>query len=385
MVGERVELGAADVTDAVLRAMVGGRLRASRTDIELLSVEIETVEYDLSAITTGGRWWVRGEARVDGEIRPWSFFVKVVQSWSRSPLFEMVPEDVREMAAASVPWRTEPLVYRSDLATRLPDGLLMPVAHGVFDLDEASASIWLEEVEVPAAAVPWDLERFGLAAGLLGRLAASPTVAVLADVGRDGWTVADYLHGRLTHQVVPMLRDPGLWHHPLMAGTFDAELRDRLLAAADRVADHVAELDAMPKLTGHGDACPNNLLPRPDGRPGFVLIDYGFWGSRPVGFDLGQLLVGEVQLGRRPTTALAATEDVIVDAYVDGLRAEGCDLDPAVVRRAHALQLLIFTGLSTMPFEHFGAPPTDELIALSAERAALARFSLDLLASTPPV
>ena len=147
MAGERTELGAADVDDAVLRAMVGGRLGASRTDIELLSVRIETVDYDLSAITTGGRWWVRGEARVDGVIRPWSFFVKVMQSWSRSPLFEMVPEDIREVAAASVPWRTESLVYRSDLATRLPDGLLMPAAHGVFDLDEASASIWLEEVE----------------------------------------------------------------------------------------------------------------------------------------------------------------------------------------------------------------------------------------------
>jgi len=385
MAGERTELGAADVDDAVLRAMVGGRLGVSRSDVELLSVRIETVDYDLSAITTGGRWWVRGEARVDGVAQPWSFFVKVMQSWSRSPLFEAVPDDVREMAAAGVPWRTESLVYRSDLATRLPDGLLMPVAHGVFDLDDASASIWLEEVEGPEAAVTWDLERFGLAARLLGRLAASPTVAELADVGHDGWTVADYLHGRLTHQVVPMLRDPDVWHHPLVAGAFDAELRDRLLAAADRAADHVAELAAMPTVTGHGDACPNNLLPRPDGRPGFVLIDYGFWGSRPVGFDLGQLLVGEVQLGRRATSELAVTEDVIVDAYVEGLRAEGCAIASGVVRRAHALQLLIFTGLSTLPFEHFGEPSSPELMALAAERAALSRFSLDLLDTTPPV
>jgi hypothetical protein len=383
--GERTELGAADVDDDVLRAMVAARLGVPPGAVELLSVDIETVDYDLSAITTGGRWWVRGEARVDGATRPWAFFVKVVQSWSRSPLFEMVPEDVREMAAASVPWRTESLVYRSDLATRLPDGLLMPAAHGVFDLDEASASIWLEEVAVPPRAAPWDLERFGLAAHLLGRLAASPDVAELADVGRDGWTVADYLHGRLTHQVVPMLKDPDVWHHPLMVGTFDAELRERLLAAADRAADHVAELAAVPTLTGHGDACPNNLLPRPDGGRGFVLIDYGFWGRRPVGFDLGQLLVGDVQLGRRPTSELAATEDVVVDAYVAGLRAEGCGIETAVVRRAHALQLLIFTGLSTIPFEHFGEPPSDGLVALAAERAALSRYSLELIDTTPPV
>jgi hypothetical protein len=384
MAGGRGELGAADVDDDVLAAMVAAQLGVPVGDVELSSVTVETVDYDLSAITTGGRWWVRGRAGVDGDVRPWSFFVKVVQNWSRSPLFESVPEDIREMAAAGVPWRTESLVYRSDLAARLPDGLLMPSAHGVFDLDHDSASIWLEEVAVPPTAMAWDLDRFGLAARLLGRLAASPGVAELADVGRDGWTVADYLHGRLTHQVIPMLRDPDVWRHPLM-GPFDAGLRDDLLAAADVAAELVAELGAVPTLTGHGDACPNNLLPRVDGGPGFVLIDYGFWGVRPVGFDLGQLLVGEVQLGRRPASLLAATEDVIVDAYVEGLRVEGCDIAIDVVRRAHALQLLVFTGLSTIPFEHFGEPPSDALLALAAERAALSRFSLDLVDATSPL
>jgi len=385
MAGRRAELGAVDVGDDVLAAMVATQLGWRPGDVELSGMTVDSVDYELTAITTGGRWWVRGEARVGAVTRRWSFFVKVVQSWSRSPLFETVPADVREMAAAGVPWRTEALVYRSDLAARLPEGLLMPAAHGVFDLDDASASVWLEEVPAPPAPVTWDLDRFRLAASLLGRLAASPAVAELADVGRDRWTVSDYLHGRLTHQVVPMLRDPDVWRHPLLAGTFDAELRGRLLTAAADVPDHVAELDAMAKLTGHGDACPNNLLPRPDGRPGFVLIDFGFWGSRPVGFDLGQLLVGEVQLGRRASAELAATEDVIVDAYVEGLRAEGCYIDADVVRRAHALQLLIFTGLSTLPFEHFDEPPSRALIALAAERAALSRFSLDLLASTPSI
>ena len=277
-----MELGAADVDDDVLVAMVAAQLGVPPGDVELSSITIETVDYDLSAITTGGRWWVRGDARVDGNVRPWSFFVKVVQNWSRSPFFREVPEEVREMAAAGVPWRTEALVYRSDLAARLPAGLLMPSAHGVFDLDDASASIWLEEVAVPPAAVTWDLDRFALAGHLLGRLAASPAVGELADVGRDGWTVADYLHGRLTHQVFPMLQDPDVWRHPLMP-PFDAELRDRLLAAADGAADLVAELGAMPTLTGHGDACPNNLLPRPDAAPGFVLIDYGFWARGPSG------------------------------------------------------------------------------------------------------
>ena len=113
-----------------------------------------------------------------------------------------------------------------------------------------------------------------------------------------------------------------------------------------------------------------------------MLIDYGFWVPAMVGFDLAQLVVGDVQIGRRAAALLNETEDGCLPAYVDGLRAEGLDLTPELVRRAHALQLLIFTGLSTLPFEYLGEPPTPEAHAMAAERAAIARFSLDLVDST---
>jgi hypothetical protein len=372
----------ADVEDEQLRALVADQLGRPVADVELLSSVADSVAYDLDSITTAGRCWVRGEARVDGARVPFVFFVKVMQSWARSPLFAVVPPELRAMAEASVPWRTEALVYRSDLRDRLPVGLTMPVAHGVFDLDDRSASVWLEAVKPSPAQGAWDLDRFSSAAYLLGRLAASPAVAERAGVGGHGWTVHHYLYGRLESQVLPLLRDDTTWRHPLVAASFDDALRQRLLDAADRAAPYVDELAAMPTATGHGDACPNNLLARPAGERGFVLIDYAFWGPMPIGFDLGQLLVGEVQLGRLPTTELATIDDVIVAAYVAGLRAEGNTVTETVVRRAHALQLLIFTGLSALPFEHLDQEPTDELFALGAERAALARFSLDLVDST---
>ena len=43
---------------------------------------------------------------------------------------------------------------------------------------------------------------------------------------------------------------------------------------------------------------------------------------------------------------------------------------------------MLFTGLSTLPFEHLEAQPTAELHRVAAERAAIARFSLDLLDAT---
>jgi hypothetical protein len=376
-VSTRALLGAADVGDEELATMVASLL--GEKQVELLDIEVSPVDYDLPSITTASRHWVSGHASTANGATPFRIFVKHVQCWSRSPLFESVPPDIRDMAAASVPWRTEPLVYRSDLAERLPDGLSMPRVLGVYDLDELSAAIWL--AEVPATDWPWDLERHRRAAYLLGRLAASPTVARLAEVGEHAWTVRDYLEGRFRHQVVPMLHDDDLWSHPLLARCFGADLRERMRDAAMQAPRWVAELERAPLVTGHGDACPNNLLGTPD-RDSLVLIDFGFWKPLPLAFDLGQLLLGEVQLGRRPADTLAETDAAIVPAYVEGLAAERMVIDPALVTRLHALQMLIFTGLSSMPFEHLASTPSPELEMLAADRASLATYCLDLVDTT---
>jgi len=375
----REALGPADVSDETLTELVAALVREPADRVALLDSHAEQVAYALPSITTAGRYWVRGQALVGQRCQRFAFFVKHVQSWARSPLFAQVPTELAARAEAGVPWRTEPLAYRSDLGDRLPRGLRMPRAIGVFDLDEKSASVWLEEIAtVPAT---WDVARFAQAAYLLGRLAASPRVRERADVGQFEWIVRDYLHGRLTHQVIPLVRDAGVWQHPLTARAFDDSLRARLQAGADRAEELVDELADLPLGTKHGDACPNNLLVTADNE-GLVLIDYGFFGQGPIGFDLGQLLVGDVQIGSQQASTLQTVENTILPSYVEGLRAEGCEIALDVVRRAHALHLMLFTGLSTLPFEHLGTQPTPTLHQIAAERAAIARFSLDLLDAT---
>jgi hypothetical protein len=376
---DRSALGLAEVTDAELTTMVATLLGHEPEEVTLLDSLAEHVSYDLPAITTAGRYWVRGRAGTPAGVAEFEFFVKHVQSWARSPFFAEVPEEIREMAEAGVPWRTEHLVYRSEVAQHLPEGLFMPRAFGVFDLDEKAASIWLEVVATDDS--DWDLARFTRAAYLLGKLSASPAVRPFADVGGHEWDVRDYLFGRLTHQVLPVLRSEGVWQHPIIAPAFDADLRARLLEAADRVPGYADELAQLPQATGHGDACPNNLLVRPDA-DGFTLIDFGFWRMLPIAFDLGQLLVGDVQIGRRSSDDLRPRDEACLAAYVEGLRAEGDGTPESVVRRAHALQLLIFTGISMLPMEFLEAEPTPELVEMSQERAAIARYSLDLVDAT---
>ncbi len=290
-------------------------------------------------------------SRAGGTSVAFSLFVKIVHSFRRSPLFAMVPPPLREAAASQTPWRTEGLAYRSDLADRLPEGLTMPRALRVVDLDESSMAIWLDGVAVLER--PWDDARYARAAYLLGRLSGSAAVAERSGVGELDWSLRVYLAGRLRHMVVPMLHDDAPWKHPLVAGAYDPELRDRLREAADHAEALVEEAMSLPHLPAHGDACPNNLLSTADD-PDFTLIDYGFWMPAPVGADLGQLLVGNVQIGVERAGDLARRDDAQVVAYVRGLREEGCHVPEAVVRRAHALHHLVMTGLSSVPWDLLG-------------------------------
>jgi hypothetical protein len=379
MMHDRSALGPADVTDEQLAVMVADLFGADAQDTVLLDSTASEFPYDLPAITTAGRYWVSGTAEVAGAPREFRIFVKHVQSWARHPFFELVPLEHREAAASGVPWRTEALAYRSDLCRRLPEGLTMPRALAVLDLDELSNAVWLEEV--PVVECTWDLDRYARAARLMGRHATSAQVMELLGAVGHTMTVRTYHDGRLAMMVLPTLRDDGVWQHPLVAGAFDDSLRRRLLTAAHRSSDYADELEAITKVAAHGDACPNNLLSRADSDD-VVLIDFGFWGPGPVGFDLSQLLVGDVQVGRRGSEDLADVDAAIFRGYMAGLRDEECWIPDDVVRRAHALQLLLFTGLSTLPFDLLEAEPTPELHRIAGQRADIARFSLDLLDAT---
>lgn len=381
---DRSALGSADVSDAALTEMVARLLGCAASEVTVVESSAEVAAYDLEALTTAGRYWVRGRAHTPAGDRAFSFFVKVVQSWARTPYFAFVPPEMRAKALLTLPWESEPAIYRSDLADRLPAGLSMPTAYAVIDLDDESAALWLEEIDHNPE--PWTIDRYRQAARLLGRLAASAQVRPTTRLVRGGAPniVRGYAEGRVAQQLVPALRSDDVWSHPLIAAAYDERLRAEITAAADDLGSIVDELEAMPTGTLHGDACTRNLLVDRTSDD-LALIDYGFWGDGPLGFDLGQLLIGEVQTGERPAASLAELEEVCLPAYVEGLRAEGCDVPLEVVRRAHALQLLMFCGLSSLPLEQLGADPTPELQRVVKERAESLRFILDLVASTARV
>ncbi len=374
-------LGDDDVTDDELASFVADLWRVPA--VTVLDSAAQTVDYDVPSILTGARTWVSGHADGGDGARPFTLFVKRVHHWRHSPAFAFVPPEVGAWAADSVPWRSEPLLYASDLRDRLPEGLTMPRCLRVEEREDETAVLWLEAVDCdPVTWTPSDAAR---AARLLGRLSASPGVAPLAAIDPQPWHIESFVAGRLAYTVLPGLYDEATWQSPEVAEHF-GDLRTGLLSVARHLDALAGEFTRLRHLTAHGDACPNNLLRR-EGDPGFTLIDFGFWRPQPVGFDLSQLLVGDIQIGRQDATDLPERAEACVAAYADGLADEGVEMPLEQVRRGHAVCLMLFNGLPSLPTE--GAVPShlDEtaLDHWARQRATIARYALDVLARTEPV
>jgi hypothetical protein len=371
-------LGPADVEDDELAGFVAAALGIGHATV--LTSTATVFPYDRPAITTAGRYLVTGTAKTHaGEVCTFSFFVKVIHAYQRSPLRFAIPAHLRAQADAIIPWRTEADLYRSDLRDRLPHGLTIPRAVAVRNLCHDSAALWLEEV--PARTAIWDAERHAQAAYLLGRLAASRAVAPLTTAVHGARTPRIYADAWLKHVGLPALTEDGACAHPLVRDAFDARLRYRLLTAADALPALLDELDDAPAATAHGDACTSNLMVASD-RDALVMVDLGFCGQAPVGTDLGQLIVGEVQVGQRDPADLAGLEATCLSAYVAGIQAEGGTASLAQVRRTHAALLAVFSALPSVPIEHLDDEPTPRLRRLFRGRAAIANFALDLLNDT---
>ena len=377
-VHDRAALGLDDVTDADLAAMVADLWAVPA--VELLDSEAEVVDYHVPSILTGARTWVRGHADAGEGPREFALFVKRVHNWRHSPAFASVPPEIGEWAASSVPWRAEPLLYASDLAARLPQGLTMPRAVRVDERPDETAVVWIEAVE--ASAEPWDREAYVEAAGLLGRMTGSERVAELAAIDPLAWHIHHFVQGRLGHTVMPGLFDDATWEHELVAPYF-GDLRGRLTVVANHLDPLAEEFARLPHRTSHGDACPNNLLRHPSGA-GFTLIDFGFWRPQPVGFDLSQLLVGDIQIGRRDATDLPEVAEACLTAYAAGLAEEGAEVPDETLRRSHAVSLMLFNGLPSLPLEHLAEEPTAAMHDWSLQRSRIARYALDVLERTDP-
>jgi phosphotransferase family enzyme len=342
------------------------------------------VGYDWGSPATAGLW--RVDVTSSG-VTACTFFVKLVRDIRLWPMLAHLPgEEARAEFIGYYPWHYELDIHESGIAAVLPDGMRTPVLHGVTRPDEDHVGLWWEYIEQRPGG--WTLADYRLAARQLGRLAARRHAGAAANgalppVARRESALRFYTGMRVTRGVLPALRDGQLWRDPVLREALrqagDPDLPADMLALGGRLPRLLDALDELPQTYAHGDASPQNLL-LPAAEPGTIaVIDWGFGTLLPVGFDLGQLLVGLAHAGDSDLSQIAAIDAEIFPAYLDGLASEDYKADPAQVRLGYVGSLAARSALCAIPVELLSGGPADAAtLALVTRRLRLTRLMLDL-------
>jgi hypothetical protein len=318
--------------------------------------------------------------------------VKLVRDTRLWPLLSRLPDETaRAEFVAYYPWHYELDIQQAGIGTVLPDGLRTPALHHVTRPDDSHMGLWWEYIEQRPG--DWTLADYRLAARLLGQLAArrrdgAAVNDALPAIARVPGSALRYYTGlRVLSGVLPALQAGQVWEHPILREALrqagDPELPADLLALGERLPPLLDLLDKLPQTYAHGDASPQNLL-LPAGEPGTIAaIDWGFGTLLPVGFDLGQLLVGLAHATGSDLSLLPVIDAEIFPAYLDGLAREGYDADPAQVRAGYLGSLAARSALCAIPVELLADGPADEpaspeVTALFTRRIRLTRLMLDL-------
>jgi hypothetical protein len=190
-------------------------------------------------------------------------------------------------------WRREALLYESGLLDGL-DGLRAPELLGLFEREDGSVAIWLEDVpESP----PWTPERLGAFARRLGRV----QVAFTRRLPDEEWLPRGFLRRYLQlHEI----------------------------AGADSEAV-LARLDSLPHTLAHNDLHPANVH-----GDGTVVLDWAFGGLAPLGLDAGVLVADGVADDAIRAEDADAAATAVWDGYSTGLREAGFEDDVGPIRWA---------------------------------------------------
>ena len=194
---DRSLLGPADVDDDRLAAMVADLLGHPVEDVDVTCSTAIPVTTTCPRSPPPRGTGCRGPRRRPPASRTSGSSSSTCSRGSGHPFFAMVPPEFRAMAAAGVPWRTEPLAYRSDLGDRLPAGLTMPARARRVRPRRAVGSDLARGDPAPTDP-PGTSTATGARPYLLGRLAASPARRGASPTsGSSRGRSSTYVEGRL--------------------------------------------------------------------------------------------------------------------------------------------------------------------------------------------
>lgn len=317
--------------------MLTGVVRSmhSNETLEIEKWQITQVGGGIGNPVSVGIYRVQGGAHGDGGEKAWSAILKILQSPENVGLDDMGGGDDGSHWNY---WKREPLVYQSSILESLPEGLVAPKCYAVEELPGNVARLWLEDIQDMYNGA-WTLQRYSLTARQLGRLNGM-------HLSKSSYPEYPWLGREINQQWLhDLFSNPLPWNHPLALSRYpepDTNPFIRLVLQHDRFLE---KLNSLPRTLSHGDAYPTNFLSRIDlnGKEQTVALDWALLGLQPLGYDLGQFVFGAIN--NLKDTETEEIIDTIFEAYLDGLRDEGSEVDVELVRYSFAVSAALRVGL----------------------------------------
>ncbi|HEX7434806.1 MAG TPA: hypothetical protein VF326_14240 [Anaerolineaceae bacterium] len=302
-----------------------------------------------------------GNARVRGEILPWSMILKII----RSP-------DGKDEPASLTYWKREALAYQSGLLDQLPGILCTPRCFGIVEQSGLEIWLWLEKiVDEPGGA--WSLDQYGHSANHLGLF--NGVYFENRTLPQEPWLSKGRLRawvGDNGPEIPPNIRA-----HPLVARAWPNDIYERMLRVWSEHETWIGEIERQPQTLSHLDAFRRNLFSRPgkQGRLQTVLIDWAFVGSAAPGEEIAPLVAASLNFLDIDISQASALDQVVFEGYLEGLREAGWRGDPHALRSTYvkAAILRYCIGVSGVAFmvadenkhtmlEQVFGHPLDELV-----------------------
>ena len=266
-------------------------------------------------------------------------------------------------------WKREWLAFDSGLLGSLPGQLRAPSTVLTTQHSNGDCWIWMEDISgrTSTSLRLDDYARIAHALGTTQGAYASGAVALPA----QPWLSRNWLRGwvDVCAQFVVTIRDDARWHDPRLASL--EPWRSRVSDLWDRREELFAIAEEPPLTITHWDFWPMNLYVGDD----VVAIDWSQIGLSGVAHDLDQLTIDTVWMHIRPDEPLHVLDDLVLPAYLNGLRESGFAVDAEQLRRW-------YSAAAALRYAWLGGGQVDLLADPDRVQAQEQRFGRDITTVT---